>query len=448
VKSPLAACLLAFTVFFSAGPLLHAQTVFDDENWDIDSMFDEPEDGETGNEEEIAGGKEAEDKEGRSSSPANVLNDFLQRKGFTFDASFSLYGGLNPGWTEAPWHWEDDYNPGGETEFTPNAGVGMTGTLSLDFQLSDILRIKNGFSFSYPAFAFIVSEFFMDYNFVNHAYFRAGKTVINWGQSRNYSFTNLPARLPLDNPGGDSYLVRTDIPIGIGGLQFLVLTRSGFMQDAASPGIKEMGYGTKYNAATRWVDVDVGLFFHRAMPLRSFLSLKTTVLDTELYTDLMYAVQYDPEMPMDFWERNRGAFGIGAARDFFGEKISLNLEYFYNQDKENIYYRERDEFSEAEVSSYIIGSNAAVNLVLRPIDFKNLRIFAQCLYSFEEKSAWLTPGISIEPIKHISVYLGSRMALGGKEGAYYLSNADNLNRPFSFAFLITVSGDYGLGHYE
>jgi hypothetical protein len=220
------------------------------------------------------------------------------------------------------------------------------------------------------------------------------------------------------------------------------------MQNSSSPGIKEMGYGTKYNVATRWVDVDLGIFFHKAMPLRSFLSLKTTVLDTELYTDAMYAVQYDSEIPMDFWDRNRGAIGFGAARDFFGEKISLNLEYFYNQDKENIYYREKDEFSEAEVSSYIIGSNAAANLVLRPIDFKNLRIFAQCLYSFEEKSAWLTPGISIDPIKHISVYLAGRMALGGREGAYYRSNGDSLNRPFSFALLITVSGDYSVGHYD
>ncbi|GHV95550.1 hypothetical protein AGMMS50293_18700 [Spirochaetia bacterium] len=445
---------LYLIILFSAALPLFTQSK--DDKWDINTIFDESDD-ETGqdantrsDQNKDTGQKDSEKDTGQKSSPADSIKKLLVRKGFTFDASTRLFSGVTLGWTETPWNWETD----GRDEFDGNAGIGMSGSLGLNFQFSDVLRVKNTFSFEYPGYAFTVSEFFVDYNFFNRVYFRAGKTGVTWGQSRNYTFTNLPARLPQDKKGGDSIIVKADMPIGIGGFQLLALTRPGFMQDGKAPTILEIGYGAKYNLASKWVDADFGLFFHEKMPLRSFLSLKTTIKDTELYADAMYALQYRSDVEYEFWDRNRGAFSIGAEQDFFTDKLTLNLELLYNNDTDSNYYQEKDDLRDATTNFFIEGWNGAINIIARPVNYKSFRIFAKCLYSFGTNSAWLVPGISIAPVSHITAYLTVPMALGPSDGPYYHQNDDmkkkdrSFDRPFRITLGIRISGNYSVRYYE
>jgi hypothetical protein len=429
-------------MFFAAAGFVRAQS--GNENWDLETIFDEPAD------EDIAKNETAvpQKKEPSGTKATDNVTKLLRRTGFSFTASISMLGGVSFGWQETPWNWGDGYDVWDGLDAA--AGVDMSGGLGLDFQFSDVLRVKNKFQFTFPYYTFNVTEFFIDYNMYNRVFFRAGKTNVTWGQARNYEFTNLPARIPAGNKGGDSVIVKADIPIGIGGLQLLGLVRPGFLnpKNPTIPGMGDIGYGLKFNLSLRLLDADMGLFFHKAMPLRSFVSLKTTIADFEVYADALYVYQYNQDLPMEWYEQHQGAFGFGLLRDCFDKKLTVNVEAFYNADKDSAYWQKQGELVKEDTMNYIEGWNGSINVVVRPIDYKNFRIFSRCLYSFETYSAWLVPGISIEPLAHITTYLAVPAALGPRDGPYYIKNSDIRNRPFSIVIGLKLSGNYGFRHYE
>jgi hypothetical protein len=401
-------------------------------SWDIDSLFDEP----------PAGAGEAPPEEAPGAgegSSAGILAGSLRRAGFGLDASCYAYGGITPGWSEAPWFRDEE-----EAVYSHVVGMILSGGLGLDFQISDTLRIKNTFGYSFPGFAFQVSEFFLDYNLAERVFFRAGKYIHNWGISTNYPFTNLLSRLPPGNPGGNSYVIKADIPIGIGGVEMLALTRDGFIANPSAPAFQEIGFGGKYNLAFRWADIDAGVFYHKTMPLRWLVSVKSTIRNTEIYSEAIASIAHET------WDDFRFSANIGFLRDFFGEKVTLNGEVFYNGENNAVWFRPETDLREADVSPFIDGFNGAVNVIYRPRPggWKDLRFFTQCLYSFEENTAYLVPGLSLAPFPHISAYLAVPMALGSRDGTYYTNNADNQNRPFTVVFLVSVNGSYHFGHYQ
>lgn len=400
-----------------------------DASWDIDSLFDEPPPGA-----EEPPGEDVPEAEGGS----NILAGSLRRTGFGLDASFYGYGGVTPGWSEAPWFWGEE-----DEEYSHVVGMILSGGLGLDFQISDVLRVKNTFGFSFPGFAFRVNEFFLDYNLADRVFFRAGKYIHNWGISTNYPFSNLLARLPLGNAGGDSYVIKANVPIGVGGVEMLAMTRDGFIADQAAPSIQEIGFGGKYNLALRQADIDLGLYYHKTMPLRGLITVKSTVWNIEIYSEAIASVSHKN------WDDFRVSANIGFLRDFFSERVTLNGEVFYNGENNAVWFRPETDLREADASPFINGFNGAVNIIYRPRPggWKDLRFFSQCLFSFEEKTAYLIPGLSLAPFPHISAYLAVPMALGSRDGTYYTKNADNQNRPFTVVFLISVNGSYHFGQY-
>jgi hypothetical protein len=254
-----------------------------------------------------------------------------------------------------------------------------------------------------------------------------------WGISPNYPYTNLPARLPADaNDSSDSYLAKVDIPIGIGGLQLLALTRYN-IASSSSPSFDEFAYGLKYNLAFEKADIDMGTFFYKDMPLRFFVSLKTTLNNTEVYTEALAATPYET------WDTVELSGSAGFLQDFFKGKLTLNGEVFYNGEDNAKWWRVRTSLQDEEVSPFVEGLNTAVNVIFRP-GIIGMRIFCQLLYGIEEETAQLVPGISIKPGDLITATLTVPMALGSREGKYYDHNADTANRPFSIMLGITFSG--------
>jgi hypothetical protein len=396
---------------------------------DMDSLFDEPlpDPGETGG---YAGDSDKGGVQGTADA-GNIIASMIRKRGFILDASWYFYGGVSPGWNEAPWYWNSE-----DEEYSTVLGAGISAALGLDFQISEHLRIKNLFTFGFPDIMFTVKEIFIDYNLADRIFFRGGKFTQNWGISPNYPYANLLARLPSNNNGGDPYIVKVDVPVGIGGVELLALTRPGFMANAALPSFDEIGFGGKYNLALQRVDLDVGLFYHEEMPLRNFVSVKSTVMDTEIYAEGMVSVRHKP------WSTVQGSGSIGFLREFLSEKLVLSGEYFYNGEKDAWYFNPETNLEEEETSPFISGNNMAINVLYRTGVFGDLRLMAQCLYSFDENSAMVVPGLSFAPFPHINVSLGVPMALGSRDGTYYRQNADKTNRPFSVVLLISVSGDY------
>jgi hypothetical protein len=449
VKRFLPVILLCFVPLFFVLPQEGKDAEAGISDWDIDSLFDEPlsDPGDAGG--SAAGGVREDGGAGETS-----LAGMIRKRGLTLDASYFFYGGVSPGWQEALWYWDNE-----DKEYSTFLGAGISSALGLDFQISEHLRIKNLFTFTVPDPVFTVKEVFVDYNLSDRIFFRGGKFTQNWGISPNYSYANLLSRLPPNNTGGDPYIVKVDVPIGIGGLELLALTRPGFITNTVLPTLDEIGFGGKYNLAYPWADLDIGVFYHKEMPLRNFVSIKSTVMNTEIYAEGMISVRHTPRELAGKWRSLvvegavytqhtpwggmvQGAGSVGFVREFFSGKLTINGEYFYNGEKDAWYFNPETNLEEAETSPFVYGHNMAMNVLYRTGFFKDLRLMAQCLYSINEQSAQFVPGLSFAPFPHINVSLGVPMALGSRDGAYYRHNADKNNRPFSIVLLVSISGDY------
>jgi len=377
--------------------------------WDYDSIFDLP----------FIDAEEPDDM------------PLIVRSRFEFDASYGFRLGVSPGWSEAPW-----YNAS-EEEYILVLGARMDALLSVNIGLTDDLRVKNSFYFSVPDNPEIsINEFYFEYNLLDTLFFQAGIFEIAWGISRFYSFTNLPARIPEGRSGGTAYIARVNIPIGIGGIELMGLTRTGFIDEAdnfSDITHQELSYGLKYNLAFQEADIDMGLLYHWEMPLRFFLSVKTTIGNTELYTEALAAVSHQT------WNGIRYAANLGFLRDFFRDRITLTAELFYNREPDSAWWRPVSDILEAEEDILLKGFNSALAFIYR-IRFLHMRIFSQAYYNFEQNSAWAVPGISIRPGDTFTLSLSVPMALGNKSGHYYKDNMDPQNRPFSVLLALSYSG--------
>ncbi|MDR1239302.1 MAG: hypothetical protein LBK27_04240 [Treponema sp.] len=399
------------------------------DEWDIDSLFGEPLPDSGGAGESAAGLPDT------GGTGETGLAGMIRKRGLVLDAAYFFYGGVSPGWDEAPWYWNDT-----DETYSTLPGAGISSALGLDFQISERLRVKNLFTFALPDLAFTVKEVFVDYNLLDRVFLRGGKFTQRWGVSPNYPNADLLSRLPPNNSGGDPYTVKADVPIGAGGLELLAMTRPGFFGNAALPEVAGIGFGGKYNLAYPWADIEAGIFYHWEMPLRNFLSVKSAVLNTDLYAEGMVSVCHNP------WGTVQGAGAAGFVRNFFSGKLIVNGEYSYNGEEDARYFIAETKLEAAEVSSFAYGHNVAVNVLYRTGFFWDLRIMVQCLYSITENSARLVPGLSMAPFPHIGISLGVPMALGSRDGVYYRRNADRNNRPFSMVLLVSISGDYRSGY--
>jgi hypothetical protein len=440
---------LGFAVF-RVLPFAAAQ---EDMDWDFDTLFDEPEEGSRDSPEGEVSGASGSGASGLGTSgqgelgagdSGGLLADLLGRAGFSLDLSYSANAGFSPGWSEAPW-----FAAAHEPVYSHVLGVNLTNYINMDVRVSDTFRVHNSLSFSVPGSSAIAfPEFFVDYQVLNRVFFRVGKFGHSWGISPNFSAANLLSRVPAGK-GGDSYIFKTDIPVGVGGLELLALTRSGFMQ-GATPAFREIGYGAKYNLAFTWADIDLGAFYHREMPLRAFASVKTTVADTELYVETMGAVRHET------WDGFSFSANLGFARSFFDDLVSLNGELFWNGEDDVYYFKPGTELEDERTSPFIPGLNAAWNLVFRPGWIWNLRFAVTGRWALDTNTAYILPGLSFAPLPHIDVSLGFPLALGGREGRYYsrdaarpsfAGNADTRDRPFAFVLLLNLHGGYHLDRY-
>ena len=350
----------------------------------------------------------------------------VNRRGITFGASYEFQGGFAPGWDLAPWHFD------GTEERTWGQGVKMVSNLSINAQLSEVFKVYTSIGYNIPGFNFTLGDFFFDYNFFNKVFVRAGKYEHTWGIS---SFTNLLARVPDTGPSGPAYIVKADIPIGVGGFQALILTRVNIAGGAIPEHMDELAFGGKYNIALRWIDLDMGVFFQRyVMPTRGFLSIKTTLGKTEIYNEWLVAVNTHTDNAASF------AANIGFGRDFFGDKVTLGGEVFYNGEGNTYFFKPETSFTEAETVQFLNQFNIAFNFLYRIDGRGSPRIFTGVNFSTAENSYQVVPGIKFTPLSDIEVYLAVPMALGNMDGYYYTHNADLKNRPFSITMMVTFTG--------
>jgi hypothetical protein len=326
----------------------------------------------------------------------------------------------------------------------------MRSTFSVDAQVSEVFRVLTSIYFQIPTFSIELGDFFFDYSLYEKVFFWAGKYNLSWGISPNFGFTNLLARIPSDEYRDqysgyydrESYIVKADIPFGIGGLQFLAMSRANIKANVM-PGWRHIGYGAKYNLAFRWADFDLGFFYHDYMPFRGFLSIKTTIGNTELYNEWLASDILEPE-------KFSGAVNIGFIHDFFENKLSVNGEFFYNAEGNALWYRPATIIREASPSPFLEGPNLALNLFYRFGGKGRPRIFVQNFYAPLEESIRVIPGFLLSPWPNVDFSVAVQMDLGSKDG-YYHKNPDDpvfpdKPRHFIVAVLLSFNGSVRAGY--
>lgn len=486
------------------GGFLHAQTLEDvdsgslldiDAFGDIDSLFEEktpPAGVDTQTETPAKPAVTPQPAAPAPKSAAAVASNF-KKKGFSLSASYSFTGGFFPGWDEAPWYW-DEY----PAEQTSLPAAIMTSSMGLNYQISDTFGVRSTFSFSFPRFAIAVDSFYLDYSINNKVFLRAGKFSYNWGISRDFSFANLLSLVPTNSQRGrgtyyvkenkdgkierverythsgknDAYTARLSIPIGIGGLEFVLIARDDFFGETNIQ--RELiHWGGKYNFALKKVDINAGFMYSEVMPLHVAVSAKTTILNTEVYAESLAAigksdliegeeitdwvnskgesqtVTWKPHIRERRWDSFAFSGSIGVGRDFFSKKLAVGAEYFYNGESDLQWMTESDieKGLTSKTRELIKGNNLALNLSFRP-GWRDLRFAVKFLYGIDDNTMTLVPGIRVVPFPNMAVSLGVLMALGDREGYYYRNNTDEKGRPFSVALAITFSGSHRWDNYR
>ncbi|WP_461257141.1 hypothetical protein [Treponema sp. R80B11-R83G3] len=394
-------------------------------DWDIDDIFNES-------------AQESPKKEPENNKPAVTVNKLIKQKGITFNAAYEFLAGIAPGWHELPWPPEEDHG------LYLDRYIKLNSSLTADAQIDDSLRILTVLSFEIPNFYIKLGDFFFDYNINDIVFMRGGKYSHSWGLASNFTFTNLLARVPDGSYNGDSFIFKTDIPTGIGGFQFLTLTRYNLMgNEPELPKLKDFGYGGKYNLALKWVDFDTGLYWQEGMPLRAFLSIKTTLWKTELYSEGLIAIKNDP---FDI----SGAASFGFTKELFNNKFSINGEVFYNAEEKSWIYTPETYIADADVILFKEKLNIAFNLNYKFGGKTNPSLFTQMCYAPFEDSMQLIPGFKITPLSHIEFYLAVPMTLGSKEGYYYKNAYTTDNKgvtiPFCVILFVKMTGNMQFKH--
>jgi hypothetical protein len=412
-------------------------------DWDIDTIFDEQE---SSPEEAVAetNTKTNTDTKTNTKTPTEnvTVKQLIQRRGMQFTSGYRFDLGLAPGWYLSPW--EEEWK---REDYYLDRAIKMRGTFGIDAQISESFRAKSDVYFDIPGFAFILGDFFFDYKIFDTVFLRGGKYNLSWGISPNYHFTNLLARIPKGGSARDSFIFKADVPIDRGGLQLLALTRFNLMYSYEMPKLEDFGFGGKYNLALRQVDLNFGIFYQEGMVMRGFLSAKTTLWKTELYSEALFAIDIHETSNLS------GAWNIGFGRDFFNRKFSANGELFYNAEQDTYWYHPETNLREAGTSPFIEGFNIALNLTYRPWNKGNPRLFWGLLYAPSQKSARLIPGFRVSPLNNIDFYFAVPMSVGDKDGYYfkntYSTAVQNKHAPLPFAvvFMITLSGRVQLAHY-
>ncbi|MDR0640962.1 MAG: hypothetical protein LBG07_00710 [Treponema sp.] len=432
MKLSVRSCVRRFcTVLFFLGFFVFPGRVFTQEepplDWDFDTLFDEPEEVSS---EPLEGDSPENDDSGVEEKDSGFAA-LLRRSGFSLDFSYSANGGFSPGWSETPW-FAREY----ESKYTNVLGVNLYSYLGIDVRVSESFRAHSTVGFTIPEKAgFFLNDFYIDYSIFKRVFFRVGKFGHNWGISPNFPAANLLSRVPSGGDWGDPYILKADIPIGVGGLQLLTLTRPGFIQ-GNTPDFKELGYGGKYNLAFTWADIDAGVFYHQEMPLRAFLAAKTTLKDTELYVETMGTVRHKT------WDGYTISANAGIVQDLFNDRVSVNAELFWNGEDNAFFFNPKTELEDAESSPFFPGLNAALNLSFKPNWIWNLRFVLASRWALDTNSAYILPGLSFSPLSHVDVSLGVPVALGGRQGHYYHNNPNKNGRPLGIILLINLHGSY------
>lgn len=363
---------------------------------------------------------------------SSVLDSLIHETGLSLTEVLSLQMGFAPGW--------DDPEQIDAMSFVPI--LKMSSTLITDVQISSHLRSYTKFNWIYPSFQMGITECFIDYDFTDNLSMRFGRHIVQWGISKNYNHTDVLDRIPDDfSTGGvkaEPLALRLSVPLGAGSLDFLSLTRKGYWDSAeagedAYPKLHDFGWGMKINYPVQNWDMTLFSYYHNDMFMRSAFNYKTTLFNTlEHYSELMVITDMTPESNDS--ERLWLSFNTAFFQDFFSDRLSLGVEYFYNG----------EELELTTISDTFLLHTGHNAVLLSSWNFQDidLEAFFYGRFHWESETGILSPGIKWQFRNDLNIQSGVVYIYGVEDKGYRIieGNPDPLNRPLIFFINFKFSG--------
>lgn len=410
------ACLVALLL---ASATAVAQEVPErDEPVDIDDLFGDP----------PPEGEESE-QPSTQDSESPVLSRLLESDPVRLEVSGRVVAGYSPGWS-AP------LGSPGTYEDLPI--VDLSSRIDLAITVSERLRISHSFAFAYPEYELAVKELALDYSVAEAAYVTLGLRRVVWGRSPSFPFANIIQR-EADEPLGPAestgtIVARVQLPLGVGGFEFLAQNKARYQPDPDSPDPERIGFGAKYNFAHPAIDLDAGAYYQAGLHGRLFVSGTTTVADwLELYGE---AVAADARLRLDDtgdYEANPD-FGasLGVIVGLWENNVDLNAEYYYNG--------EETENGVAGASFPLFwGHNVAANADVRFPD-SPFRLRAGYRHNIATNSGLVAPRLTVNLMRHVTLDLVGGLFWGEPDEGYRAHNPDPLDRPAFLTVTLSLHG--------
>lgn len=442
--------LVVFLTIFAVAFPLSAQDEYLDPDLNIDDLFN-PEEAEN-----PESGSAETDTQQTEEAEQTALVDIVRGSDVTFGGNFLFMFGYFGGWKSVPWIPGTFAEADGVEAYTHGVVNKTSSSFSLNFRIAPVFRIYLTFQFSFPEFKAEIGEFFADYSIVEAVFFRIGRQNHSWGISRYHPFTNLLNRLPdswsnANAPANDyindadSYSIKMNIPLEIGGFEFVGHTRYGYMSNPSSPHISDIGWGGTFNLAVPYLDATIGSYYHRDLPWRSFLSASTTVFQIlDLYAEGMISynmnfvpndpaqsASYDSTQPVDMDALDfavNGGFLIG----FLKNTLNITGEYSYNGE-------ERQRTVKGQSYPLIFGHNIAGGISWTFWENK-FGLYAQINYSVNENSGLFVPALRLEVLPFMQINAALPLSFGNADGTYVKNNPTGA--PVSFVISALLQAQF------
>jgi hypothetical protein len=275
----------------------------------------------------------------------------------------------------------------------PIGGGSVTNYIYIDARPDPSFRFHGALEMAFPGFTPTMSELWFDYSMADVIFFRGGRQIIGWGNSRIFSAGDL-----MDN-SSTALSLKTYLPFGANGLTLVTM-----VQD---PGALGSVVGLKPELAPR-LDLVIGSFeFSEAGTYqvggadRWASIVKTSHFGAELYGEVF------------------GTWGPGS---------NFQLSSF-----ESIFWQTRSQKLSLYAEHYYDGSSGYPNdqriALLGSLKIDGVTLGLQWNHAFTDGSGQIMPAVTLHPFNHLTVTIGVPVSYGADGSIYAGQEPADFNSP-------------------
>ena len=320
---------------------------------------------------------------------------------FTFTGDIYCMAGEALGYANAP-DWSDPLDG-----LAPIGGGTVTNYLYFDARPDPTIRFHGALEMAFPGFTPTIYELWFDYSVLDKVFFRGGRQVIGWGNTRIFTVGDLMDNSPT------ALSLKAYLPFGADGLSLVTL-----VQD---PGAGANLNGLKPEFAPR-LDLVIGSFefseaaaIQNTVPARLASMVKTSHFGIDFFGEVFGNWQAGSAPVLSTFE---SAFWQAP-----GQKFSLYAEHYYNGSSSNA---ADGWYGTPPSPPNLAGSKIAV---LGSLKLSGVTLGLQWNHAFADGSGQIMPAVTFSPFNHITVTFGVPINYGADGSTYAEQAPADFNSP-------------------